>query len=125
MKQRIFNKGRGWYISASNYKNKDDKAYMNVHFAVCDEPAYIPSGDNEFVFIDIDILEQKYEAYQGKINLTVFKYSIIEPKKDGLTEVEKQNHEFAESIQETAYTQKFGSTVTENLDLSPDDLPFY
>jgi len=121
MKQRIFNKGRGWYISASNYKNKEDKAYMNVHFAVCPEPSYTPAGDNPFVFIDIDIQEQKYEAYQGKINLTIFKYEKIKSD-SGLTEVEKQNNEYAESIQNTEYANRFG---TQNLEIEEEDLPFY
>ena len=122
MKQRIFNKGRGWYISASNYKDKDDKAYMNVHFAVCTEPTYRPAGDNPFTFIDIDIIEQKYEAYQGKMTLTVFKYEIVKPTSK-LTEVDQQNEEFAESIQCTVYADNFGGS--QDVDLSPDDLPFY
>lgn len=110
MKQRIFNKGKGWYISASNYKDKEDKAYMNVHFAKCEEPTYQKAGDNEFTFADIDIIEQKYGAYKGKITLTVFKWEYTERKDNGLTEVEEQNGKYAES---------------HNLDLSPDDLPFY
>ena len=123
MKQRIFNKGKGWYISASNYKNKEDKAYMNVHFAVCSEPTYRPAGGNPFTFIDIDIEEQKYEAYQGKIGLTIFKYQIIQPTSSELTEIVRQDQGFAESIQGTAYADKFGGS--QDVDLSPDDLPFY
>ena len=40
MKQRIFNKGKGWYISASNYKDKEDKIVISGFlidrlFALC------------------------------------------------------------------------------------------
>ena len=116
MKQRIFNKGRGWYISASNYKNKEDKAYMNVHFAVCSEPIYRPAGDNPFTFIDINIVEQKYEAYQGKIGLTVFKYEIIKPTQEGMTEMDRQEEKYAVNQEEPADF---------NVDIAPEDLPFY
>lgn len=119
MKQRIFNQGKGWYISASNYRDRDDKAYMNIFFPNT-EPVYTPAGDNPFTFIDIDIQEQKYSSYKGKIGLTVFKYEII--REDGLTEVD--NQEYAESMS-TAYTKRFGGSVDSNMDLSPDDLPFY
>lgn len=120
MKQRIFNKGKGWYISASNYHDKDDKAYMSVYFPNGTEPQYKPVGDNEFTFIDIDILEQKYTSYKGKIGLTVFKYEHI--KSDSkLTEVDKQNEEFAQAVKGTEYEKNFGAKV----DLSPDDLPFF
>ena len=107
MKQRIFNKGKGWYISASNYKNKDDKAYMNVRFAVCSEPEYRPSGDNPFIFRDIDIEDQKYEAYEGKMYLTVFHYKLIEPKGE-LTELDRQGKEYATAVE-----------------IKPEELPFY
>ena len=122
MKQRIFNRGRGWYISASNYKDSEDKAYMNVGFTRGTEPIYTPAADNPFVFIDIDIEEQKYTAYKGAINLFVFKYSIIPPEGQ-LPEVEKQNNDFAQSVKGTAYEKKFGGNV--DVDISPDDLPFY
>ena len=122
MKQRIFNRGRGWYISASNYRNADDKAYMNVGFLKGQEPKYDPPVGNDFVFIDIDIEEQKYTSYNKQIQLFVFKYTIIQPEGE-LTEVEKDNQEFAESIKGTAYEKKFGGNV--DVDISPDDLPFY
>ena len=107
MKQRIFNKGKGWYISASNYKNKDDRAYMNVRFAVCSEPQYNPVGDNPFIFKDIDIEDQKYEAKDGKMYLTVFHYTLIDPKGD-LTELDRQGKEYATSVE-----------------IKPEELPFY
>ncbi len=108
MKQRIFNGGNGWYISASNYKDKTDKAYMNVHFAVCDEPEYKPTDGNPFTFIDIDILEQKYSSYKGKIGLTVFKYELIKPTNE-IPEMDKQGKEYA----------------TQQIDIDVDSLPFY
>ena len=122
MKQRIFSKGKGWYISASNYKDKDDKAYMNVHFAKCEEPHYEPTADSEFIFTDIDIQEQKYGAYKGKMTLTVFKYEPIQSK-GALTEIDKQNGEWAEQLKGTPYADKFGGS--QDVDIKPGDLPFY
>lgn len=118
MKQRIFNKGKGWYISASNYKDKEDKAFMNVHFAKCEEPVYKKAGDNEFVFTDIDILEQKYGAYKGKINLTVFKYELIH-NDSKYTEMDN----YAESIKGTGYEKNFGAT--QSIEIDESELPFY
>ena len=78
MKVRIFNKGKGWYVSATNYKDKEDKAYMNVHFPT-NEP--IPNGANidqsGFDFTDIDVLEAKFGSYKQKVTMTVFKYEPI------------------------------------------------
>lgn len=81
MKQRIFNGGNGWYISATNYKDKTDKAYMNVHFAVCEAPVYDPPKENPFTWVDIDIKEMKYTSWKQKIGLTIFKYDLIEEEK--------------------------------------------
>lgn len=116
MKQRIFNKGKGWYISASNYKDKEDKAFMNVHFAKCEEPIYKKAGDNDFVFVDIDIQEMKYGAYKGKINLTVFKYELIH-NDSKYTEMDK----FAEEMK--PYSDKFGAT--QSIEIDESELPFY
>ena len=79
MKLRIFNKGQGWYVSATNYKDNTDKAYMNVHFGNHDEP--IPDNvaieNSGFTFTDIDVQEAKFGAYKGKISFTVFRYEPI------------------------------------------------
>ena len=81
-----------------------------------------PAGGNEFVFIDIDIIEWRLNSYKNKPELFVFKYEFI--KNDSkLTEVDRQNNEFAQSIQGTPYANKFGGG--QNVDISPDDLPFY
>ena len=76
MKVRIFNRGKGWYISCVNWKDKEDKAYINVHFAHKDDP--IPNNVNMqnsgYDFTDIDVLEAKFECYEKKPSMTVFKY---------------------------------------------------
>lgn len=108
MKQRIFNQGKGWYISASNYKDKNDRAYMNIHFAVCAEPEYKPTNDSTFTFVDIDIQEQKYTSYKGKIGLTIFKYELILPEGE-FPEMDKQGKEYA----------------TQQIEIDADSLPFY
>lgn len=108
MKQRIFNRGKGWYISASNYKDKKDKAYMTVRFAVCAEPQYTPTNDSDFTFVDIDILEQKYESFHNKMFLTVFKYELIKPTNE-IPEMDKQGKEYA----------------TQQVEIDSSELPFY
>lgn len=70
MKVKLFNNGKGWYVAAKNYRDEKDKAYMNVHFAKCEEP----QGNQ----IDIVIDEARFGAYQGKIQLTVFHYSTVD-----------------------------------------------
>lgn len=109
MKVKIFNSGKGWYVSASNYKDKEDKAYMNLHFAqsLCAEPDYQDNGRG-FSVQDIDIQEAKFTSYKGKIGLTVFKYEL-------LTNIELED------------TSKFGgsrSGLGSNI-VEPDDLPWY
>lgn len=76
MKLRIFNRGNGWYVSATNYKDNTDKAYMNVHFTGESEP--LPNTANiqasGFDFTDVDVLEAKFNSYKQKISMTIFKY---------------------------------------------------
>ena len=76
MKLRIFNRGKGWYVSATNYKDQNDKAYMNIHFAKCGEPI-AKTQEAGFDFTDIDVLEAKFGAYQGKVTMTIFAYEPI------------------------------------------------
>lgn len=104
MKQKLFNKGTGWYISANNYKNKQDKAYMNVHFSRnhCVEPTYIDNGRG-FSVMDVDIQEAMFTSYKGKVGMTIFKFEQL------------SDLEFDSS--------KFGGSIETNIE--PEDLPFY
>lgn len=120
MKQKIFSKGKGWYISASNYKDKEDKCYINLYFPKGTEPQYKDNGRG-FSVKDIDIQEMKFGCYKGKAELTIFKYELIEePAEDP---VETENRSFSESVRGTEYEKNFGSS--QNVDISPDDLPFF
>lgn len=122
MKQRIFNRGKGWYISCNNRNDPEDKAYVNVGFMRDQIPPYEPVAGNEFVFIDIDIIEWRLNSYKNKPELFVFKYELVR-NDSKLTEVDRQNNEFAQSIQGTPYAEKFGGN--QEVSISPDDLPFY
>lgn len=104
MKARIFSKGQGWYISASNYKDQNDKCYINLYFPKNTEPMYMDNGRG-FSMKDIDIQEAKFTSYKGKAGLTVFSYTVIE-------NTDKDN--------ETNHSM-FGA---ENK-IGPNDLPFY
>ena len=108
MKLRIFNKGNGWYVSATNYKDNNDKAYMNVYFTQeCGTPAYIQS-EKGYSVIDVDIIEGWFTSYKNKIGFTVKKY-------ENLTNIPM------EKGYEKDETGMFGATNN----ISPDDLPFY
>lgn len=105
MKVRIFNKGKGWYVSATNYKDQNDKAYMNVHFPT-NEP--IPNGANidhsGFDFTDIDVMEAKFGSYNKKVTMTVFKYEPILNGELKQNPVRNQN---------TLYTSDVPTTIDE------------
>lgn len=114
MKVRLFNKGTGWYVSASNYKDKQDKAYMNIHFSQnhCQEPIYEDNGRG-FSTQEIDIQEAIFTSYKNKIGLTIFKYDL-------LTNVSLEE-------EKEPYSSNFGGnrdTLGDNI-VDPDDLPFY
>ena len=103
MKTRIFNSGKGWYISCTNYKDPNDKCYMNVGFKKGTEPIYEPTADSSFTWLDIDVINGKHNCYNGKPGFFVFDYDTIE-------------HQDMDS-------SKFGAT--ENNLIKTDDLPFY
>lgn len=84
MKTRLFNRGKGWYVSATNWKDNQDKAYMNVRFVKCAEPMY-HNTEKGYDIIDIVVTEGKYECYQNKISLTVFNYEL--PKESVKTDI--------------------------------------
>ena len=87
MKQKIFSKGKGWYISANNYKDKEDKCYINLYFPKGTEPMYIDNGRG-FSVKDIDIQEMKFTSYKGKAGVTIFKYSMIDDTEEYSPKVE-------------------------------------
>lgn len=116
MKLRIFNKGNGWYVSGSNYKDNTIKAYMTVNFTRGTEPDYSAIFDNPFVFRDIDVLEAKFNAHktnngQNVIDMFIFKYNLIEEDNKGLQDVDNFGGKQADSMS--------------SVDIKPDDLPFY
>lgn len=99
MKQKIYNKGNGWYITCTNYKDKEDKAYLNVSFTKENNIPYMDNGTGYNSKI-IDILECKFTSYKNKPSgIKVFKY--------------------VECADDQAV-----STYTRN-DIGPDELPFY
>ena len=99
MKQKIFSKGKGWYISANNYKDKEDKCYINLYFPKGTEPMYIDNGRG-FSVKDIDIQEMKFTSYKGK-----------------------DNESFTESVKGTGYEKNFGAT--QSIEIDESELPFY
>ena len=63
------NKGQyGWYTTAKNRNDKEDKAYVNLFFPKNSDPA---DGTKE-----IDVQEWQLSCYKGKVGMTIFKYQI-------------------------------------------------
>jgi len=61
------NKGQyGWYTTAKNRNDKEDKAYVNLFFPKNTGPA---DGTEE-----IDAIEWRLTCYKGKVGMTIFKY---------------------------------------------------
>lgn len=116
MKVKIFNSGgKGWYISASNYKDRQDKAYMNVHFSKnhCQGIRYEDNGMG-FSTQDIDIQEAVFTSYKGKIGITIFKYDLL------------SNISLDE--EEEPYTSNFGGDRADSyksVEIEQQELPFY
>ena len=114
MKTRIFSKGQGWYISATNHKDQNDKCYINLYFPKNTDPVYQDNGRG-FSMKDIDIEDAKFTSYKNKAGLTIFKYTEI---KEG----PEQNSEAYQIPLSNGNSDMFGHT--NNL-ISSDDLPFY
>lgn len=112
MKTRIFSKGQGWYISATNYKDKEDKAYINLFFPQNTEPPYQDNGRGYSVKT-IEILEGKFTSYKQKAGLTIFKYREVEEPKE-------------EHYEQTSLTGTNRGVDGFRLDeIKEDNLPFY
>ena len=83
MKVKIFSKGNGWYISATNYKDEKDKAYVDLYFPTgkdyTGEPEYI-ENDRGYSALDIDIQEARFTSYHKKVGMTIFKYDLLTDK---------------------------------------------
>lgn len=66
----FINKGKyGWYTTAKNRNDKEDKAYVNLFFPKNTDPA---EGTEE-----ITPIEWVLTCYKGKVGMTVFKYEIV------------------------------------------------
>ena len=111
MKITMFNRGKGWYISASNYKDDTDKCYIDVYFPKNTGPEYEDNGRG-FSVKQIKVEEAKFTSYKGKPGLTIFKYSVTE---------EDQNEEFNRSLDGTKYADEFDPKVK----IEEKELPFY
>lgn len=111
MKARLFRSSKGgWYLYGTNYKDKNDKAYCNIHFA--NNYAIAPNTTGDYVDVRID--EASCNSYQGKFGLTIFKYELLNESQ--VQPIEEENE----------YSQNFGGeTKVDQITINPDDLPFY
>lgn len=95
------NKGEyGWYTTAKNYKDDNDKVYVNVRFVNCAEPSFSATG------VRIKPDDFKLECYKGKVSMTIFAYQEVKKDESG----------------------KFGgekSQSSQSINIEPADLPFY
>ena len=80
------NKGQyGWYTTAKNRNDKEDKAYVNLFFPKNTRPA---DGTEE-----IDAIEWRLTCYKGKVGMTIFKYSMIDDTEEYSPKVEIEPEE--------------------------------
>ena len=80
------NKGQyGWYTTAKNRNDKEDKAYVNLFFPKNTGPA---DGTEE-----IDAIEWRLTCYKGKVGMTIFKYSMIDDAEEYSPKVEIEPEE--------------------------------
>lgn len=95
---RLFiSKGKyGFYTTAINYKDKEDKAYINLYFPKNTDPQ-----DNVEC---IEPIEWILTSYKGKVGMTIFKYQPIDVDND-------MGGNRADSVRD--------------IDISPADLPFF
>lgn len=114
MRVKMFNRGKGWYVICNNYKDDQDKAYLNLFFAGHNEPSFIPN-DRGFSVQDIDVEEAKFTSYQGKVGMTIFKYTMAKPRMEGQTYDER---EFAD------VRVSHGNMGAEIEGIDAEDLPF-
>jgi hypothetical protein len=92
----FINKGQyGWYTTARNYKDKDDKSFVNLHFAKNTEPM---DGTE-----CINPIEWGLNCYKGKTGITIFKYEVVDNSNMG--------GDRADSYK--------------SADIKPEELPFY
>lgn len=64
----------GWYTIAKNYKDKEDKKYVNLFFPKNTDPA-------ENVEC-IKPIEWALDCYKGNVGMTIFKYECIDENND-------------------------------------------
>lgn len=64
----------GWFTTATNYKDKEDKQFVSLYFPKDTEPT-------ENVEC-IEPLEWKLTSYKGKVGMTMFKYQPLDEKND-------------------------------------------
>lgn len=90
------NKGKyGWYTTARNRNDKEDKYYVNLFFPKNTEPA---DGTEA-----IDPVEWTLTCYKGKVGMTVFKYEVQDNSKMGGDRAD----------------------IGKDVGIKPDELPFY
>lgn len=137
MKLKMFNKGKGWYTTANNYKDKTDKAYLNLFFPQNSAP--VPNlNEQGYAMLNIEVVEGKFNSYQKQVkSMTIFKYNLIDeaymPNYDensipAMSEEDKQEYgKIVGDPLERGYQSTLredGRDVTGHINAN-DDLPFY
>ena len=85
----------GWYTTARNRNDKDDKQYVNLFFPKHPEPQ---DGTEQ-----INPIEWTLTCYKGKVGMTIFKYEVEDNSKMGGDRAD----------------------IGKDVGIKPDELPFY
>lgn len=123
MKIRIFTRGNGWYVTGTNYRDENDKAYCNLFFPKNSEPNY-DLGSQGWDMVDIDVLEAKFTSYKQKIGMTIYKYILIDNK----DQKGYEQHQSIPTMNEHDFLEAeniIGDAVDNTPVITMDELPFY
>lgn len=130
MKINIYNSGYGWSFPIGNYRKKDeDPIWVNLKFidGYTFEPIFDPDvngKDHKKIFVNEGSFN-KYVDDKGKLHLTmsIFNYDLLTDIE--LTEnnvVDDSGKRFEPKLNDGS-TDMFGGNI--DVDLNPDDFPFY
>ena len=85
----------GWYTTARNRNDKDDKQYVNLFFPKNSDPQ---DGTEK-----INPVEWTLTCYKGKVGMTIFKYEVEDNSKMGGDRAD----------------------ISKDVGIKPEELPFY
>lgn len=125
-KQTIFTNGKGWYIPLNDEKvksnkereeSKDEPRSLTVWFGYKGSAPDYTLNQRGWAMKKIIIGGHKFTLYNGKPELVIFEYQVVDEEQPA----EDQNEEFNRSLDGTKYADEFDPKVK----IEEKELPFY